>query len=217
MTCVLHFLIAWFALALSHWYNPLSVYSAVDAWQLFTDRVFHAHSIHLPQCLILSSSDGLRERRKALDSGWAGFVVHPHREKSNASSDVLKSQVEAFSGEVFQHSGICVDAQFIFADLIGCYGGNFLKLSLAKGGAHVCVWFRREEVEGFFAGQRGTIKRVAVPHNKPELDKNPWCWRTSLDEGGTQPVVLVAFTNITNRIGVELRAIQGPLDNLPLK
>lgn len=189
----------------------------MDAGQLFTDRVFHTHAFHFPQRLILPPSHRLGEGCKALDSGWAGFVVYPDGEKGDASSDVLKGQVEAFSGQVFHHSGIGVDAQFIFADLIRGYGGHFLKLPLAKGGAHVGVGLGCEKVEGLFAGQRGTVEKVAVADDKLELDENPRGRRTPLDEGGAQPVVLLTFIDITNRISVELRAIQGFLDNLPLE
>lgn len=218
LTRVFDFFIAWFALALSNWNHPFPIHSAVDARHLLADGVFRAHPAHFPQCLVLTSGHGLREQYKALHCGWASFIVDPDREKSDAGSDVLKSQVEAFSRQVLHHSCLSVDAQFVFAgDLVRRYGGHFLKLALAEGSAHVCIRLRREEVEGFFAGQRGAIKRVAVTHDKLEVNQNPRSRRAPLDEGGAQPVVLLTFPNIAHGVGIELRAIQGPLDDLPLK
>lgn len=140
LTCVFDFFIAWFALALPNWYHPLPIHSAVDARQLFADGVIHALPTHFPQRLVLTSGHGLGEQRKALHCGWASFVVDPDGEKSDAGSDVLKSQVEAFSRQVLHHSRLSVEAQIIFAgDLVRRYGGHFLKLALAEGSAHVCI------------------------------------------------------------------------------
>lgn len=218
LACVSNFFIAFFALALSNWDHPLSIHSAVDARQVLANGVIHTLPAHFPQRLVLTSSYGLREGRKALHRGWAGFVVDSDREESDAGTDVLKSQVETFSRQVLHHSCLSVDTQLTFAgDLIRRYGGHFLKLALAEGSANICIRLRREEVEGFLAGQRGTIERVAVTYDELEFNKNPRSWWTPLDEGGAQPVVLLPFPNITDGVGIKLRAVKGPLDNLPLK
>lgn len=218
LTCIFDFFIAWFALALSDWYHPLPIHSAVDAGQLLADSVIHAHPAHFPQRLVLTSGHSLGERCKAFHCGWASFVVDPGGEKRDAGSDVLKSQIEAFSRQVFHHSCLSVDAQFIFAgDFVRRYGGHFLKLALAEGSAHIGIRLGCEEVEGFLAGQRGGIKRVAIAYDELEFNKNPRSRWTPLDEGGAQPVVLLTFPNIADGVGIELRAVQGPLGDLPLK
>ena len=218
LTLVFNFFIAWFALALSDWHHPLPIDSAVDARQLLADGVLHAHPAHFPQRLVLTSGHGLGERSKTLDCGRASFIVDPDGEKSDAGSDVLKGQVEAFPRQVLHHFRLGVDAQLVFAgDLVRRDGGHFLKLALAEGGAHVRVRLGREEVESFFAGQRGTVERVAVTYDELELHEDPRSRQTALDEGGAKPVVLFTLSDVADREGVELRAIQGSLDDLPLK
>lgn len=218
LTRIFDFFVAWYALALYNWYNPLPVHGAVDARQLLADGVIHAHPAHFTQRLVRTSGHGLRERRKALHRGCARFVVDPGGEESDAGSDVLKSQVEAFPRQVLHHFRLGVDAQFVHAgDLVRCYGGHLPKLALAEGSAHICVRLGCEEVEGFLAGQRGGIERVAIANDELEFDENPRSRWTSLDEGGAQPVVLISFPNIADGVGVELRAVQGPLGDFPLK
>lgn len=217
MTCVVHFFVAWFALALPDRHHPVSVHGAVDARELLTHGVIHAHTVDFPQGLVLTAGHGLREQRQALHRGQTGFVVDPDGEKCHARSYVLKGQVEAFSRQVLHHSRLSVDAQLVLAgDLVRSYGGHFLKLALPEGRAHVRVRLRREEVEGLLAGQGGPVEGVAVAHDELDLNEDPGGRGTPLDEGGAQPVVLLAFANVADGVGVELRAVQSPLDDLPL-
>lgn len=152
LTCIFDLFVARFALALSDLHRPLPFLSAVDARWLLTGCVIHAYPAHFRKWLVLTSGHRLRERGEILYGARAGFVEDPDGEKSDAGSDVLKGQVETFSRQPVHHSRLCVDVHFIFAgDLIRSYGGHLLKLALAEGSAHICIRFRRIEVEGFLA------------------------------------------------------------------
>lgn len=86
-----------------------------------------------------------------------------------------------------------------------------------EAGAHVGIGLEHVQVEGLFAGERGAVKGVAVPHNEVQLHRDaggPW---VPLDEGGSEPVVLLTRVDVTHTVSVEKGAIHHCLDYLPLK
>lgn len=168
-------------LALAHGNHPLAISWAVDAWRCWTDGILHADSFHLFESICYC----LWERRQALHRRRTGFVVHSGGEQRNARAHVLEGQVEAPPGQRPHGPRLCVDLQnTAVCDLIGGDGGHFTELAFTEVGAHVGVCFGDVKVEGFFAGDRGTIESVAVPHDKAELHRHTRNPRAPLDERG---------------------------------
>lgn len=168
-------------LALAHGNHPLAISWAVDARGGWTDGILHADSFYFFESICYR----LRELRQALHRRWTGFVVHSDGEQRNACAHVLEGQVEAPPGQRPHGPRLCVDLQnTAVCDLIGGDGGHFTELAFTEVGAHVGVCFRDVKVEGFFAGNGGTIKSVAVPHNKAELHRHARNPRAPLDERG---------------------------------
>lgn len=168
-------------LALSHRNHPLAVSWAVDARRCRTDGVLHADSLHLFEGVC----HRLRERHQALHRGGAGLVVHSGGEQRHARAHVLEGQVEAPPGQRPHGPGLHVDLQdAAVRDLVGGDGGHLAELALAEVGADVGVRFRDVKVEGFLAGHRGAVERVAVPHDKVELHRHAGDPGPPLDERG---------------------------------
>lgn len=217
---VVHSFISWAALALTHGHHPFSIHSAVNAWLALTLSIFHTSPSHLPQCLVLAPClcHCLRECCQTLHCGGACFVVNPYRVESYTSPDVLESQIKALVGEILHHLCLCVDPHISDArDFIRCNGCHFAELALTEAGADVSIGFGSVQVESFFAGKRLCVERIAVTHKKANLHKHPCGSGVALDEGGTQPVVLLSFFHIANKVVIEQGAINSLLAYLPLQ
>lgn len=200
-------------LALAHRNHPFTLSCAVDAWGGMTDGVLHAGSLDLLEAV----RHCLWEGRQALHCGRACLVVNSDREQRHTSAHVLKSQVEALPGQRPHDLRFGVDLQHTTpGDLIRSDGSHFAELPFAEVGSHISIGFWDEKVEGFFAGDGGSVKRVAVSDDKAELHGDTRCPWAPLDECCTEPVILFSRVYTTNTVGIEKWAIHHSLDYLPL-
>lgn len=158
---------------------------------------------HLHQWGRVHTRDCVRKWGQVPQRERTFFIVYPHRNQSNAGTNVLECQIEALPGHWPHLAHLSVKLEDAISKihlseaLIGSDGVN---LGILCGLEFYTVSFISlmvEEVERFLAGARHPRDGVAVTQGEAKLHVD-LLGSLSRDPVGTKPVVLVGLHHIAN-------------------